>query len=607
MKLDSNFTAMLDTYSTLTGAKISQKILSTCTFIEHVISKNDEAAVEIPCGAGKSTWAHAHIANNASAKTPYVYVVPTRSEVLNASALLAHMRGKQDVGMYLGWNHDSCKTVSGCDFTFDRCLRTGSRSECRRCRGRKQCLYMQSIKGLRKPVIVMTRESFLMLCEKRFNFSRHTVICDEDLSVFSDERFTLAELRRLEAVLCMAGEGVVAKLVKTLFPGLAFWKSAPALASAVSPLRIDVVAVARASQTIRRYSHTGDMKRDDELLVFRFLLFFRTAAECNATYGFWFDGEKVIVKKNRIDLRGFTAYRKLIVLNATASLSLVEMSGRARIWRCPDLEPCRGEGKVSLYVIPHNPTKSRAERNTTDGLKLMADNAGAIVASDGTWILVACNREDEGRADRVETELKSSFNANVLRLSRGFLRGTNSAKMCTVAFLPAAGFFSTLADCALHAALRTGMDFPWSEVIGADGRPRMFHGRFINPLLQDIYMRKTITEFYQGIYRTAVRDGGDVAVVIPLPDADWITALWRLTPFVVAAVHGAGERKHRLFSGIGALLGISGGTKLAKKAMAEMLGYSGAQAWKRNKRIIMDLMGEYYADMGGFLVRRNGI
>ncbi|MCX6986223.1 MAG: hypothetical protein NT118_15960 [Lentisphaerae bacterium] len=459
------------------------------------------------------------------------------------------------------------------------------------------------MKALRHAVVVMTRESFIILCEKRHDFSRRAIVCDEELQVFSDERFTLTELRDIDSVFSAANDARVCSLVANILPSVNLWRTAVP-GSVVRHMRLDAGTIHGAAPRIIRYLHCGTVGAETEKLVFRFLGFIRTAAACNATYTYRCDGSEVFIKKNRIDLSNYTSYRKFIVLNATAALSMVRLSGRARIWQCRDLEKYRSDGKVRLYVIPANPTKTRVLQNTVAGRELLAEHRDIIFTGSGVMILLASNADDGGLAAGLESELATEYAAMVFRLSRGLLRGTNIAKACTVAFLPAAGFFTTLTDCALHAALETGRDFPWSEVVDICGYPRMDRGRFINPLLQEIYMKKTITEFYQGIYRTAIRDGGDVSVVLPIPDADWLTALWDLAPFEVMAVHGGNGRKQRMFKGVADLLGITGGTLVGKGEIAVALAYNGGQAWKRNKGAILSLIGKYFVEKGRFLERR---
>ncbi len=603
MKLNDNFDRMLDAYCALTGADKSPKVITSCGFCEKVSNANGEAVIALPCGFGKSTWAYAHIAANASDENPYIYVVATRTEAVMASVLLGQMRACNDVGLHLGWNAEACQQLSGRKLTFDRCLRNSSKSACRRCKVRRRCIYHQSLKALRRPVVTITRESFIILCEKGHCFRRQSIICDEELQVFSDERFTLMDLRDIDTVFNAASDERVCSLVGSILPSINLWRSTVP-DTAAHNMRLDAGTIHGVAAKIIRYVRRAPLNPKTEKLVFRFLGFIRTAAECNATYAYRCDGNEVFVKKNRIDLSNYTSYRKFIVLNATAALSMVRLSGRAKIWKCKDLEKYRNEGKVRLYVIPANPTKSRVKCNTDAGKELLKEHRDSIFACDGSMVLLACNREDGGLAERLEAELAAEYATMVFKLSRGLLRGTNIAKACTVAFLPSAGFFTTLTDCALHAALETGKDFPWSEVVDSSGNPRMDRGRFINPVLQEIYMKKTIAEFYQGIYRTAIRDGHDVNVILPLPDADWVTALWDLAPFEIMAVHGGDGRKQRLFKGVAQLLGITGGTLVLKVEVALSLGYSGRQAWKRNRGAILSLIGKYFVEKGRFLIRR---
>ncbi len=68
---------MLGRYGKACGIELGQRVYDAARFHEHMFQSQKEGVLESPCGSGKSTWALAHIALNASAENRYLYVTET--------------------------------------------------------------------------------------------------------------------------------------------------------------------------------------------------------------------------------------------------------------------------------------------------------------------------------------------------------------------------------------------------------------------------------------------------------------------------------------------------------------------------------------------------
>lgn len=602
LQLGKDLRTMLKMHCTSEGIPLGAKIEDTCRAIESVANSGAQSVVMLHCGLGKSTWSMGHIAVNAGSRQPYILVVQNREAVFQAANQLKELIPSGSVGVYAGWNSEECASLSGRIFTYRDCLRDDKNSACRTCTGRSGCRYWSSRRQLRRPVVVMTREAFLGLCEKGHNFSRHRIICDEALLTFADESFTADELDTLNGIFNRYGHGSsVSDLLRRLFPALSFKGSRGVAHIPDGHMRwllLSKVWDSGIAGRIIRFMKAGKLQ-EHETLVYRFLLFFRTAAACAASYAYTFNGVVLRVKKDRLDLRSFTACKSIIVLDATAALSLSEFATGACIYTCPDLDNYAMQGTARFYVVVGNPTKSRRDRNTADGLALV-DRHGRDIFAGGNDIMLPFNRDCADAVARTEQFiLAHNGNAKPHRISRGLMRGTNAMRMCTSAFMPAAGFFTSIEDCGLHACLRLRMDMPLSELFLAAGKPAMHQGRFRNPVVQDIYMRKAITELYQGVYRTAIRDGRDVSIVLAVPDAGWLVPLFQLMRFtVIDAVH-RNPRAAKMFKGLSDLVNMKPGTGISKRRAAACMGYTGTDAWKNHKDQITALLEPFFRISGG--------
>ncbi len=611
-QLSDAFMRTLERYGNYAGLPVSNKILDTSRVIESVSKTDTQLSVQFPCGVGKSTWAVVHIATSAGQGELYIMVVQNRETVFHAANQLRAIMPPDDVGVYVGWNSEECVSISGKPHDFKDCLRDDNQSACRTCDGRDKCNYHRSRSQLGRNVVVMTRESFLVLCEKGCDFSRRRIICDEALLTFVDEAFSADELDTLHRLFTRYGyDNRLSNLLKSLFPSLSF--NAFSGAGRIPDGHIHWCELSKVwdgeivSRIIRFVKAAGDSLLQSEALVYRFLLYFRTAAMCGASYAYTYDGKILRVKKDRLDLRNFTACRSMMVLDATAALSLSEFAPTTCIYTCPDLDIYAKQGFAKFYVAVGNPTKTRRVKNIEAGLELMQVHGSEIFAAGP--VMLPLNRDCDDAIAHVETGItqcasRHGLSVQIRKISRGLMRGTNAMRDCTSAFMAAAGFFTSIEDIALHACLRQRRDLPWSELRNADGSPRMHHGRFTNSVAQDIYMRKAITELYQGIYRSAIRDGRNVSVVLAVPDAGWLLPLWQLMRFTVVDAAHANPQTVQMFTGLSRLVNMSAGATVTKRDAAACLGYPGVDGWKDHKDMLNGLLAQFFQINHHGLVRK---
>ncbi len=624
-RLKPAFVKMLKHYCHETGMEVTEKLTACCRILEHVRGREKQSVVMFPCGSGKSTWALVHVAVNASRRTPYLLVLQDRASVFRAAAQLKVLMPPGSVGIYAGWNSAECKSISGHDLKYTDCLRDDPKGACLKCSGKAGCHYHKSRSQLGRNVVLMTRESFLLLCERRQEFERHRIIVDEALLTFADREFSADELDVLHRIFNRFTPGKeTAGLLGRLFPPLKFRAYGGMVRTPDDRVRwMDLSGAwdpAVSARIMRFVRAAGAGFREHEELVLRFLLFMRTAAACGASIAYLFDGGRLMVKKDRLDLRAFTTCAGLTVLDATAAVSLSEFAPDTRIWTCPDLESYALQGKASVYAVVGNATKRRRMKNSAAGLELLARHCADIFAG-GPDMMLPFNRESPydtypgtPRFDLADVEkgiagiaVGRGVVANIRKISRGLMRGTNDFRICTTAFFAASGLFTSVQDCALHACLRLKRDLPLSEVFGADGRPAMHHGRFKNDLVQDIFVRMAVGELHQGLYRTAVRDGRDVAVVIAVPDVGWLVPLRQLMRFeVVDAAHPNAQTVQQ-FKGLSELMNMEPGASIGKRQAAVTMGYSGDGAWKDHKERIYGLLELFFrmSQDGTALVRRD--
>ncbi len=591
------------------GISSSPKIQAMAAFLLKVMLSLKQAIVMAPCGIGKTLCAIAWAAASATTQFPVLFIVQDRRTMFNIRNDLALIMDANDVGLYAGWSDAECHALNPGNFKFGDCLRDARDSACPRCTGRLSCNYWQSRRQLGRPVVVTTRAAFMILFVKNHDFSRHVIICDEDLMVFADEAFKVEELNVLQRVFSRHDSfSDVSGLLAGLFPTLSFSRFAGLNRTADTHIRFmtqanwDRTLISRIVKFIK--ADPRALKQYEEL-VFRFLGFFRTCAACGASYAYVYDGDMLYVKKSRLDLKMFTGYRQFIVLNASAALSLNEFAPDTQIVTCADLDKYREAACAELYVIAANPTMSRRRTNIARGLSMLGLNASYFFAggpdvlmpyniSDGDAAIKAADDADIAEVGIIrEFSSLAGYAANVCRVGRGQLRGYNEYRNCSSAFFVAASFFTTVADYAMHAVLRTGADMALTEVVNY-GKPVMHKGRFRNADVQDVFMRKSLDELYQALFRTAIRDGRDVRAMVALPSPEWLVPLRMLMRFKVVEAEHPCPQTVQAFMGLSQLINLEPGSVVRKREAAAMLGYEGDTGWRDHRNRITGLLESYF-------------
>jgi hypothetical protein len=615
--LNSAAEQCVEKYCALNSITNLAKIKDTYRFIGTVFSDKRFAIIKTACGLGKSTAAIIHIALNAGSETPFILVVPDRATAKGSAFVIGELSGRNKVGLYLGWNEMECSELCGEKYMFKDCLRSSSRSKCRKCESSVKCAYFLSSEQLTRSAVVTTRQAFIGLCEKNHDFSSHTVIFDEDIMKFCDEFLTFKEIGQLQSVFAGSPDPGIRSLLPNLFPTLKLLPSGHIDAFAKDDYiryqtldeKLPPGVLGKVIRFLRKSSNNLGSRED---LLFRFLLYFRSASLCNASFAYAVDTKGVFIKKDRVDLRKFTNFSKFFVLNASACVSLNEFSSDTPVLHCSDLDKHRQAGTIEVYAVLSHPTKSKRAGNMFEGCCLL-NNYFDEIAHEGSAMLLPHNisNEDSGgvNADDAEIRIKTiaedrNVKLDIYRLSRGFLRGTNRAQHCTSAFFPSTGLFTSVTDIALHVCLRSREDVPWNRFVDSRGAPLMSGGRFRDKVFQEIYTRKCLSELHQGIFRTGVRCGNDVSVIIAVPSVDWLSILYSLSPFRLCAVTPEDHRHHRLCTAWGALVAMPAGTKLTKKEVAIKLGYTSKTGWKDHKGFILQLLAGHYECKKGNMVRK---
>ncbi len=607
--LSDAHTGLLDRHFRLESDDVRAKVIDTLRFIEHVVAAGPGVAATPP-GSGKSTGAVISMAVRAKAGQRQIMVVQDRRTARENAAKLGEMIGCESVGLYVGFNQDECLGLSGTRRTYRDCLRNSRSSECRTCLCRESCDYWRSGKQLCRAVLLMTTAGFMCLLEAGFDFSDRRVWVDEELAVFSDETFSVDELRLLMELMSNAGDEDVRTLVSRIFPALEIsadpfmHKAAQRGGKLVKFSRLDGLLAHGVRSRLMRFIHScGRNLRlagsDD--LFFRFVGFFRTDPRCDAQYAYFESDGRVYVKKSRISLsRLATLCSGLTVLDASAAISICTINAEIPIYSCGELGKRRNPGRVSAYVVAGNPTKSRRGRNSSEAFRMLVSAGKDLVEAAGC-IMLPYNARDEGCAGDLELAIqehcaKLDVPCSIYRISRGRLRGSNEARHCNLAFFTQIGLFTSLFDCALHACLAAQGDIPWSEMANPDGSPRMSRGRFLHPGFQQVYRFKTAALLYQAIYRTCVRNGLPSTVFFAVPDIEWLIDLWALMPFdVLKASCGGNTRREQFITGFSLLVNARPGHEISKRDAAIALGYCGRDPWGEHAGRLKELLGGFYS------------
>eukprot|EP00825_Cyclidium_porcatum_P024283 TRINITY_DN26761_c0_g1_i1.p1 TRINITY_DN26761_c0_g1~~TRINITY_DN26761_c0_g1_i1.p1 ORF type:complete len:223 (-),score=12.22 TRINITY_DN26761_c0_g1_i1:333-1001(-) len=172
----------------------------------------------------------------------------------------------------------------------------------------------------------------------------------------------------------------------------------------------------------------------------------------------------------------------------------------------------------------------------------------------------------------------------------GLLRGSNNYRDCTAFVSVGAGFCDGASDMALTAALLRGETIHGTEIWAADGRPLMHRRQFKCREIQNVFAKQYLAILFQGLWRTALRDGRDVVAVVALPDVTWLAELRRLMPLTLLEVTNDAAQMIKV-NGLFKLLDTPAGKPISKQEAARMLGY---RSFKRNKDKIKLLLDGFF-------------
>ncbi len=274
-------------------------------------------------------------------------------------------------------------------------------------------------------------------------------------------------------------------------------------------------------------SGPADEERAREVLA-DLLNFFRPSAAGDATYAFHETnddrGHKFTLKRMRFQLDVPRKYRKLWQLNASAQLSSFPYPENLKVYACPELPG--NSHLVTLHVVRKNPTKKNREQNIWVADVIMGIRSVLELAKHRK-VLITTNK-DADLLDDIKAKVLAAFKgAELVHLTRGRIKGVNTAGGCTLAMIAGMPLFTTIDDLALHAALlleRTYPDRPLvmskkDTVSWTRGGPRV-------PAIRTAYALRSLDEIYQTIYRAAVRNDIETEAIIAVPDLQWLVLLW---------------------------------------------------------------------------------
>ena len=525
--------------------ELGQRVLDAARFHEHMFQTQASGVLESPCGSGKSTWAISHIALNASAENRYLYVLETVDALYEAADTLGKL-ASVPVGRSHGFNPEKCQKLCGVEHTWRECLPKDPQSACRTCAKNSECPFYNRAEEQKRPIVCMTHEGLIRAIEEDSELLKDAnILVDEELKPYTTWDVSLEDLRQLQRFVPDVN------LQRFLpYSRLAYLRE---LAEWDIPEAADVFA--RRNYVYRDEQETaalrpvcaelrkvlampmggnpfpGGAKPDYERAkgtLASLLNFFRPSRRDDAFYAFHEkhdeDGIRYTLKRSRYSLDVPRGYKKLWMLNASAQLSPCPYPDNLPVYACPDLPD--NSHLVNLHVVRGDPMKSKLEQNVW-----LADVAlwlGPRLRPGGhRKVLVATNKESALLDDIKAKIAKALPGSAIVHLTRGRIKGSNEAGECTLAMIAGMSVFTTIDDCALHAALLLRRTFPDQPHVFQAGMPNMRGGRFTIPAMNQYYALRALDEIYQTIWRTAVRNDKPVEAIIAVPGPEWLVALWR--------------------------------------------------------------------------------
>ena len=628
---------MLGRYGKACGIELSQRVLDAARFHEHMYRSKAAGVLESPCGSGKSTWALAHIALNAREDNRYLYVLETVDALYKAADVLEKL-ASVPVGRSHGFNAKKCQKLCGAEHSWRECLPKDPKSACRTCAQNNACPFHNRAAEQKKPIVCMTHEGLIRAIEEDSELLKGAnILVDEDLKPYTTWDVSLEDLRQLRR--CVPGvplDGFLpcgtfaceSELARygvpdgaDVFAGRNYVYRSEQETAALGPVCAELrrtLAISTGGNPFAVDARTNTEGAKSTLASL--LNFFRPSKAQDAFYAFHEklgkDGIQYTLKRSRFSLEMPRGYRKFWMLNASAQLSPYPYPDNLPVYACPDLPG--NSHLLKLHVVSGHPMKSKLEENVW--LSDVALWLGPRLRPGGHQkVLVATNKESELLDDIKAKIAKATPGVKIVHMTRGRIKGSNDAGGCTLAFISGMSVFTTIDDCALHAALLLRRTFPdQPDVYSREGMPNMRGGRFAIPAMNQYYALRALDEIYQTIWRTAVRNDEHVEAVIAVPGPEWLVALWRtvMPHFDLGLAYKAesGDKNAkaqypvatkdedadvRIFERDDAIDGLRvicspPGQEFEKRQIAEMLGYAGKNPWKDNHKRIMQLIGPFF-------------
>jgi hypothetical protein len=633
--LSAAMEAQLDRYANLAGFSLSAELKESVRFHEYLFSSRRSGVMESPCGSGKSMWAMTHISLNASETSRFLYVVDTVEALYRAAKMIEDLNPALTVGRYHSFNQEKCRELCGNTHNWKVCSSADPKSVCHSCGVRDRCAFHTRDQQIQRGAVVMCHNGLVRLLESGkppVKLDEAKIIVDEDLDASLTAEFTLDDLRNAEQFVdgAQLAVGTPANLrgllpftrfanplLNQLLPDIETFASlnyvcrdavqTTALAAQMPGLRKAI----RRGRILTMKNQASREERARQTLC-EIVNFFRPGPRADVRYVYREiheeDGRgkgktRYLLRKNRFDLDVKAVGKKLWILNASAQLSPTVYPSNMPVFRCPDMKP--NGHLVSLYVIARNPTQNKTSENICAACLILRKK---ILSGKHQNVFIATNK-DSGVDRDLRSAIQETFDQQpfrskmkIITLPRGRIRGSNEAGECTFAVLAPMSLFSTLDSIAMRAVLSVGRTVPVvPNVLTAEGIPAMPRGQFQWQTMGQIYALTALNELYQTLWRTAVRNNQPVEAIVVIPDAEWLSVLWRtvMPGFKLLGAYklkGQELRDDPLMTGLVGLMGEPVGVDVEKNEVAQRLGYGGKNPWKENKEGILSLLGPFFEE-----------
>lgn len=618
--LPEDLAAMLAQYAKVTGITLSDRIQQSAQFHEHLFRQHKAGVMETPCGFGKTTWALAHIALNATADNQYMFVTDTIDGLYRAAGVLEQLNPKLavgSIGRYHGFNAERCHKLCGKKHTWEQCCAKGEGSVCKRCEKNHTCAYYNREAQLAKPAVVMCHNGLLRLMEcNPAGLKNVTIIVDEDLKAFLTGEFRLEDIKLVQKYgggkydigtlfpySTLSAAGINSVVSGKSFAALNYVFCGAERAGCVEEV-ISGLQKALGTGHLDPFKHTRAETEHAADVVLSLINVFRPTARRDSVYAFRevkdSQGTRYIVKKSRFDFGAGIAGRRMWMLNASAELCTTEYPAGLPVFKCPDLQA--DNHLATLHVIAGNPTAKNEEKHIAKAIEVIRQ---ICVHRKHKSVFIAVDRNSK-HLEKMKAEIPGALgeDTEIVNMARGRIRGSNDAGQCTLACLAGMSFFTTLDNVALSTAIALGRTFSVTHVLNQKGIPVMPGGRFTIPTMREIFALSALDEMYQAIWRCAIRNGKPAEVIVVMPDAEWLSALWRtvMPGFSfnggVYTAEVSGFKLDKAMSGLLQLMMQEAGTEYEKNEIATLLGYSEKTGWKDSKnRARMNLLLEPFFEV----------